>query len=458
MVYLLISVFLLLHNGSMANNTTQYSIPPAPVPTPYQPVAQGGNQNIPVGSTGPSYSQTTPGPYITYGQNSGGMTNPANQGSTALSGNWAGQQSTQPYTQTSTPTNQNSNNNSGSSSQQQTDWSNTSNWGFWRDGNYFQTPQDYENWKRQQPGGDVYNQMINETFGSTMGYLDQNEKLIGDAKTAAEKAAEADLIANQAQLGTNRQQTMGQLDTQMTKGKTQKEDAFAQARRLYDELQRGNVQRFGGASSAGQAASEIQGAEAQRQFGSTNRQFAEFTQQIETARKDVESQYQTGMLQLQQSKQSAMAKIQSDFVNAISQINNMRAQTEQAKGQAKLQALQSLRNEAIQVEQQATQFEQQLALMREQANLNIEQYAKTTGAAQTAGNTASSTFSNYAMTPAQYSQVQNQMGNSNFSGQYIGSISKPEEWQYQGAIKKAVVGRLPDGRALYSDGSAGWSY
>jgi hypothetical protein len=255
------------------------------------------------------------------------------------------------------------------------------------------------------PSQDDIQRAVDSIYGETMGYLNQNEGLIKDSRTAAEKQAEADLLANQSQLGTNREQTMGQLDTQQRKGQTQKEDALAQARRLFSDLQRGNIQRFGGATSAGQAASEIQGAEQQRQFGQTARQFNEFTQQIETARRDVENQFQTGMQQLQQGKQQAMAKIQSDFTNAIMQINNMRAQTEQQKGQAKLQALMQLRSEANQLQAQATQFEQQLALMREQANLNIQQYAKTTGGALNQGAGAASTFQNQAGQAPSFSQV-----------------------------------------------------
>jgi len=247
------------------------------------------------------------------------------------------------------------------------------------------------------------NSQIESMYGPTMDYLNQNVSYVGGQKTAAEQQAEADYQANLAQLGTQKGTTLGGLETQQRKGQTQKEDALAQARRLYSELQRGNIQRFGGATSAGQAASEIQGAEQQRQFGQTARQFNEFTQQIETARKDVESQYQTGIQQLNQAKQTAMAKIQSDFTNAIMQINNLRAQTEQQKGAAKLQALQQLRSEAQALQQQTTQFQQQLELMREQANLNIQQYAKTTGAASTTGANALSSFN---PTYNNFSQVQ----------------------------------------------------
>ena len=310
--------------------------------------------------------------------------------------------------------------------------------------------------RSQGPSEADINAQIDATYNPTMDYLNQNVNYVGQAKTAAEKQAEADLLANQAQLGTQKEGTLGQLATQGRGVQTQKEDALATARRLYGELQRGNIQRFGGTTSAGQAASEIQGAEAQRQFGGIGRQANEAFQKIEQAKTDVESQYQSGLLQLKQGQQQALAKIQNDFTNAIMQINNMRAQTEQQKGQAKLQALQNLRQEALQLQSQATQYEQQLNLMREQQKLQLDSYAKTTGLAGTAGANAYNTFSNQSMTPTQFSQVQS--GVQNIPQQLQGSIKRPEEWQYQGQIGKAVVGRLPDGRALYSDGTAGWSY
>lgn len=298
---------------------------------------------------------------------------------------------------------------------------------------------------------------IDAAYNPTMDYLNQNVNYVGQAKTAAEQQAAADLAANQAQLGTQRESTLGQLATQGRGVQTQKEDALATARRLFTELQRGNMQRFGGATSAGQAASEIQGAEAQRQFGGIGRQANEAFQNIEQAKTDVENQYQSGLLQLKQGQQQALAKIQNDFTNAIMQINNMRAQTEQQKGVAKLQALQNLRQEALQLQSQATQYEQQLNLMREQQKLSIDQYAKTIGAAGTSGTNAYQTYSTQSGQTPSFSQVSGAVA-QNLGNQYVGSIKKPEEWQYQGAISKSVVGRLPDGRALYSDGTAGWSY
>lgn len=441
---------------------------PNPVPTPYQPQSKGGNPYLKPGTTGPALGTNAYPTQSTSGgiQFSTGQTYPTSNVNTSYTPpkqqtqlptntgpaqtNYSTQQSFNPYTTYRTINGE---------TKKVADWVSQGvlNLDGSTRGGGGGGSSTYTSPEGQTFGSmDEYNKLINEAFGSTMGYLNQNENLLGTAKTAAEQAAEADLIANQAQLGTQRENTLGQLATQGRGVQTQKEDALAQARRLYNELQRGNIQRFGGATSAGQAASEIQGAEAQRQFGQTGRQANEAFQKIEQAKTDVESQYQTGILQLKQSQQQALAKIQSDFTNSIMQINNLRAQTEQQKGQAKLQALQNLRSQAAAIQAQATQYEQQLSLMREQANLNIQQYAKTTGAASTTGSSALNSFNTQAQQTPSYSQVQRTVG-QNLGNQYIGSIKKPEEWQYQGAIQKSVVGRLPDGRTLYSDGTAGWT-
>lgn len=436
---------------------------PNPVPTPYQPPTQGGSPNAPVGQQGYSYPSNFIGPIFNpAGSYSGGVTNPQNtstttstnstqnfqsgltDGSSGGGGGGGGGSSVPPNPYTTYIDGKKLFDLMGEGSHDQ--WGNRKNNG---------PATSYVSPEGQSFGSmNEYNSLIDQAFGSTMGYLDQNANAIGGQKTAAEQQAAADLLANQGVLGTNREQTLGQLGTQARGVQTQKEDALAQARRLFSELQRGNVQRFGGATSAGQAASEIQGAEAQRQFGQTGRQANEAFQKIEQAKGEVESQYKTGLLQLQQSHQQGLAKIQSDFTNAIMQINNQRAATEQAKGQAKLQALQNLRQEALQLQSQATQFQQQLELMREQANLNIQQYAKTTGAASTTGANALSQY-NSTMTQPQFSQVQ--QGVQGIPQQLQGSIKKPEEWNYIGSIGKAVVGYNKDGRAIYSDGTQGWS-
>lgn len=264
--------------------------------------------------------------------------------------------------------------------------------------------------------GDQYNAEVENAYNAGMGAWNTAEQNLNKNLGTMQTQAESDYAANAAQLGTNRQQTLGTLDTQTRGTQTKKEDAMAAARRLYSELQMGNRQRFGKATSAGGTISEIQGAELQRQQGQTSRAANETFQQIETARKDVESQYQSGLMQLQQAKQQALTSAQLDFTNQITQIAQGRAQTEQQKSQMRLQALMDLRNKAFTIQQQNTTFQQQLEAMKQQSMLNIEAYQKTAGNAVTTGTNA---YNAYSPTAGNYTAA-GQSSQTNTANPYIG--------------------------------------
>lgn len=248
---------------------------------------------------------------------------------------------------------------------------------------------------------DQYMAEIQNAYNAGMGYWNTAEQNLNKNLGIMKGQAQSDYEANVGQLGATKQSTMTGLETQKRSGQARKEDAMAAARRLYNELQMANRQRFGGASSAGLAASEIQGAETQWQMGQTWRQANEFFQQIEGQKQNVEAQYQAGLLQLEQAKQQALSSAQLDFNNAITQIAAGRAQTEQERSQARLNALMDLRNKAFTIQQQDITFKQQLEAMRQQAMLNIETYNKTSGTAlANATNANTNLYNQTTLTPS----------------------------------------------------------
>lgn len=293
---------------------------------------------------------------------------------------------------------------------------------------------------RQAQDESDYMKEVDRTFNSIMDILGQNERYLGEARTAAERQAQADLEANQAMLGTQRSQSLRTLGEQREQGITKREDALAQARRLYQQLQTGAQQRFGGLSGAGMAASEILGEELMRQQGQTGQQFAQFEREIANAETKVNEDYDAGLLALNQSFQQAKAKVQQDFTNAIMQINNMRAATEQERGAARLNALQNVRNQINALNLQQLNFEQQLEAMREQQILNIEQYKQTNTNATTAGSTA---LGNITTTPT-FSSIRALQPGQN--------LNEPE---YVGQIGQYVRGRTPQGLFRYSETPTG---
>lgn len=245
-------------------------------------------------------------------------------------------------------------------------------------GNRPQAPQQPTQWT--SPEGqifgnqDEYYRQIDDAYKGSYDYLNQAESAVrGDLPNAL---AEAESIykTNQSQLDNSKANANTTLNQQKTKAMSTKDSALADARRMFQEQSIGAQQRFGGASSAGQAFSEIQARELARQQGSTQRQFTEIDQGIETQRAQVDREYQTGLLQLEQQKQSAITSANRDFQNKLLQISQNRAQLGQAKAEARLGALSELRNQIFAINQQTQQFQQALELQRQASGQAVSGY------------------------------------------------------------------------------------
>lgn len=181
---------------------------------------------------------------------------------------------------------------------------------------------------------DEYLASIDKEASNQSNYLNTQEQNIREDQAGIEQG-----LASQAQ---------------NLKGKaiSAKEDALSAARRLYSELQQGYKQRFGGASSAGEAAMALTGNEQQRQMAQTNRQ-------AQQALADID-------MQAAQSLQAA----QSEFRSRLDAINNNRTMVESQRLEARRQTLLNLANQAAAIKQQQDAFKQNIALMMAQQDLN----------------------------------------------------------------------------------------
>lgn len=301
---------------------------------------------------------------------------------------------------------------------------------------YLANPNKFAN---QGPSQDDLMRQINEAYSGSENYLNQAEGALRADYPSALAEAESIFNTNKSTLEGQKATAGENLTSQQNKATQTKENALADARRMYQEQQIGATQRFGGSSSAGQAFSELQSREQARQFGQTNRQYTDVVNQIETQRNQVEREFQTGVLQLEQQKQSAISTAQRDFQNKLLQISNSRAMIGQAKAEAKLGALQQLRNEIFAIEQQNTQFQQQLQLMREQAMMQTQNYGGVTSGAVSAGANAANAYN--PMIASQYSataQPQQQAPQP----QMTGSISRRPEEEQQGGN---LIGSISSG-------------
>jgi len=228
---------------------------------------------------------------------------------------------------------------------------------------------------QQDSQGD--SKLIDEAYGASSNYLNQAEGAL-----RADYPSILNDITGQYDLGVN-QATSGKSATLNTIGEQQvtadqrNNTVMADARRLYDELRRGYQQRFGGASSAGQAASEISAVEQQRQMGKNQQEYGNTVRQIEQARTQVEQKYQDQLANLKQVKDQAVNEANRDFQNKLLQISQSRAENEQAKASARLSALQDLRNKVYQINLQNMQFQQSLDTQKAQTTQGLSDYANT---------------------------------------------------------------------------------
>lgn len=278
------------------------------------------------------------------------------------------------------------------------------------------------------------NSAIDSAYGPQMNYLNQAESTLRSDYPSVQSELEKQSAANSATLTANQQKAVGGVEKNVNDAKFRKEDAMAQARRLFANLQRSANARFGGTSSAGQAVSEIQGQEFQRQQGSTQRDFGKFQQESQAQLAQLDTDFNAKKLELESQKQIAMNQANRDFSAKLLQIAGLKAEAESNKATMRLQALQDLRNKVFAVNQQNAQFNQQLEAMKYQQQLSIQQQLATNGAMQNPS---------YVTNQASYS-TPSQTTQANQPTQYMGQISS------SGAYP---IASLPDGRMRYSDGT-----
>jgi hypothetical protein len=225
-----------------------------------------------------------------------------------------------------------------------------------------------------QPGVDEA--AINSVYQPTMNYLNQAEGAVRqdfpNVLDAAQKAYESAI----QELSGNKQRNVSTIQNNTVTAGQQKENALSAARRLYDELRRGYQQRFGGASSAGGAASEISNVEQQRQMGQTTQSYSDAMRQIQQQSSQLETDYQTGSMKILESKNQAIAQANRDFQNQLLQIAGQRAQTESEKAAARLDALNNLRNQAYTAQQDALKYQQSLDIFYKQQQADVQTYAQ----------------------------------------------------------------------------------
>jgi hypothetical protein len=238
---------------------------------------------------------------------------------------------------------------------------------------------------------DDQNSLIDQAAAAVEDYLKKAQSNLEGQLPGVIADAEGDFNVNKTVLDSSKQQSEAQLGESDIQAEQRKQSAIDAAIRLYNELIRGGIQRFGGASSAGQGFGELIGAEQQRNMGTIGQDFNTAKRTIEVARQKVVTDYNNSLLQLNQIKQKAIADAKRVFQDKLLEIDRMRAETAQNKAAQKLQALQTLRNNMFNVEAAVYQMKQQVDLQAQAYSGQINQFQsaldKSTASGQTAANT-----------------------------------------------------------------------
>lgn len=266
---------------------------------------------------------------------------------------------------------------------------------------------EYDRLIAELQGGQAQDQrLIDEAYGQSESYLNQAENQLNADYPTIQAEINAQGQLNNQLLDNSKTSALNQTGQQaMTAGQRQ-ESALSKARRLYGELQRGYNQRFGGASSAGEAANEISNQERLRQEGTTRQDYGNTMRAIELQNQEIESNYNTGKLQLQQQTQQALNEAQRDFQNKLLTIAQNKALIGQAKAEARLASLQELRNNIYQINMQNMQFQQQLEAQKQAGQQQLQQFSTLSQSAVGAGQSATDAYNPNIQSNLQTSSIQ----------------------------------------------------
>jgi len=214
---------------------------------------------------------------------------------------------------------------------------------------------------------------IDSVFSPVMNYLSGEESRISGQLPSVLQSAQEAFDVSKKTLGDSRSQGEQQLNEQGISAEQTSQSEENDARRLYDQLMRGGIQRFGGATSAGQGYQSLLGVEQQRGNSQLAQQYSTAKREIQTAAYTLRQDYENKMLGLEQQLRETQTTIKNQFDDRISQIRAMRAESEGAKANAQLAALQDMKNKMYQLDLSTLEYKRSLQTQASQAASQISQ-------------------------------------------------------------------------------------
>lgn len=233
---------------------------------------------------------------------------------------------------------------------------------------------------------------VNAIYQPNADYLNQVESTISSQQPGVEQSIMSNYGLSKSSLEGERTLGENKLAKQTSEAGQGKEDAQSAAVRLFNELKRGGIQRFGGASSAGEAFGELTGNELQRNMGGIQKAWSVAVDKINGYKADLQQKFTTAIATLEQQKNDAIMEAKNYFQERMLEVQKMKAENESAKAAANLSLLQDYRNKIFTINMQDLQYKQQLALNKQageqqasdyltqlQEQLSMGQNATTTG-------------------------------------------------------------------------------
>ena len=189
---------------------------------------------------------------------------------------------------------------------------------------------DYDLYKEKNPYSDItpnwnpadFENELNNIYNQALDFANQQKGFAEQSRAGNVSDIENQFGVSQGTLDTSRGQTLGGLSENELSAKQRQEQSLDSIRRLYNEMMMGYQQRFGGASSAGEATKALAGQEMQRQMGTTRQSTSDALRQIETQKVQVEQNYKNSLLDLQNKKNTAINEANRNFQSAILSIDN----------------------------------------------------------------------------------------------------------------------------------------
>lgn len=221
---------------------------------------------------------------------------------------------------------------------------------------------------------DILNSELDSIFSPVMSALSGQENTLNQNYAPVEGQIRAEGALSEQSLQNQYSEGSGQLQQEQAGVGERKEDALTSATRLYNELQRGGQQRFGGASSAGEAYQTLTATEQQRRQGTIQDAYETASQQITQYKVNLKNKFDTAVAEVKLQIQSAIQDAQSQFRDALQQIQSAKAQAESDKATASMNLLQDLRNKVYTINMQGLQYTQQLALNQQATQAQVKQY------------------------------------------------------------------------------------